>query len=258
MAALAQKTRPPAQDVYREQLAVAHAELWQVQRELKAAQDARTLAVRNWIDATRTLDGLEGNVEDPAYIDDRDEAPAALPEDESQDPDRSDIAESFISSVKIGAPADVDTLTREVRDNEAALKKARLDAETWDKTRLACAMVIPERQRAVESAKRKVKTAAAAVVQRAGAVGPLLQGLAEMERAVFERRLALMFLLQKNLLADKDVADVKAVLRSNLLPGISSSAESYEWHRDPVWVAWSEALAALEKDSAVPLPGATS
>lgn len=114
------------------------------ERELSAAQDARSVASRREYEARERLDAHRAAVADASAS--------------------NELAERFIEANAAGDDCDVLTLTRAGVDREAELRN---EIDVWSKTREACAKVVADREKDLQSAGYRVDGAARTVISEA-------------------------------------------------------------------------------------------
>jgi len=113
---------------------------------------------------------------------------------------------------------------------------------------------IGRRKEALALAEMRVRRMAAGVLRASGAAERLLQGLAELQEQVVQRRLGLRFLLEAGAIPDGEIAAVETLLDSSALPAPASRGDYYDWAKHPTMTAWTAALKALASDPDARLP----
>jgi hypothetical protein len=180
----------------------------------------------------------------------------------SDDWDAKMIAEGELSTLRTVAPemgtepllrkieqaviAGVEPSVRYFNDEEekfgARLKSALQDIEFYTRRRVAKEASIPEEERAVIQARRKVKLAALGVIRASGAAAAVASDLATLQAALIEKRVQLHFFISNDL-----VDDAAALQRLMTL-----ETKGWRWH--PAALNWSAALEALMVDADAELP----
>lgn len=229
-----QRSNRAAGTQHRQALAAAVANLKSAERDLQAAVDAKNAALERQSDAEDRLEALRNSDEQGA-----------------------DLGAVFTQSVRSGAPADLATLERPAVKRQEAIARAQHDVDIWSRTLESCRSAVPARQSAVAMAKVRAEAAAADAVRRGDAVEQILDGLEDLQRQVFERRLALHFLERRDLVAEVHKDTVRAVL-SKTMPTRAAVESRIEWEGHPVFRSWSDAFEALKRDAGAPLPIAGS
>lgn len=110
-----------------------------------------------------------------------------------------------------------------------------------------------ERERAVGTARHKVKEAALAVIRASDAVARISNDLETLQNEIIRRRFALRFLIGKDLVPEQDAAEIKRRMQTELPPNpVQPTFE--DWARHPSHVEWADVLKNLQHDPDYELP----
>ncbi len=215
---------------------------------LRAAQSALAAASDNLAAARKAAEAARENKwsAQAALQDIQDNATAAA--------DDSSLAGKFLSLIQSGDGGDVATLQRSIADTKALEDAARRDIAVWTRTSKACEQAAKLAESALATAQNRVANAAAALIRNSGAAERLMEGLEAMQAEVIRRRVALRFLVFKDLVAEAHIARTQAILSNTALPGGLGSVERIDWNSHAEHVAWKEALEALTRDPDALLP----
>jgi hypothetical protein len=224
----------PDHDPARSKLAAAIALEAGARCDLRVAEQAAGLAAERCWEAQAALDELRKTV-----------APSGS------------LASDFIASVGAGNPCGTAVLERSAVESRAKMTAAENEVAVWDETRRECEIAVREKGAAVVTAKERVEKAARMVIAGSGVVEGLLAGLEEMQAKVFNRRVALRYILFSGLngeLLEADRARIETLFKTDRLPAGFNSAYNSGWEQHPVHKKWGAALDALMTDSEAELP----
>lgn len=167
-----------------------------------------------------------------------------------------DYAADLINAVKSGSTFDPASSGNFAAQQRAKIQRATEELELWQRTAKSCDAAISQRKDAVERAENIVEAAAKAVIVSSAddAVRELMDGIDHLHAELVSRRLALRFLLTKQLISDDDATSVQGYLRLNLLPGGWGSIDYGDWEKHPTQLAWQQAMENLRRDPTTALP----
>jgi hypothetical protein len=116
-------------------------------------------------------------------------------------------------------------------------------------------VAIPERERAVGTARHRVREAALAVVRASDAVAVAMNDLEVLQNQVTEKRVALRYFISKDLVSPDDASEVRRLMKVDLPPH-PMDATFVDWSAHPAHTRWGDALERLMADADAELPSA--
>jgi hypothetical protein len=135
------------------------------------------------------------------------------------------------------------------------LKSLLLDVELYTRRRAANETAIPGKERAVGTARHKVREAALAVIRASDAVAMVMNDLEILQNQVTEKRVALRYFISKDLVSPDDAAEVKRLMKVELPPH-PMGVTYVNWSAHAAHIKWAAALERLMVDADAELPTA--
>jgi hypothetical protein len=163
------------------------------------------------------------------------------------------LFEKITRAVESGVEPSVRFDSDEEEQLGTRLKSLLQDVELYARRRAANETALPEKELAVGWARHKVKEAALAVIRASNAVAMAINDLEILQNQVTEKRVALRYFINKDLVSPDDAAEVKRLMMV-ALPPHPMGATYVNWSAHAVHIKWEDALERLMVDADAELP----
>jgi hypothetical protein len=137
----------------------------------------------------------------------------------------------------------------------ARLKGLLQDVELFARRVTSVEAALPAKEDVVSAASRKVREAALAVIRASGAVAMVMNDLEILQNQVTEKRVALCFFINKDLVPPEDAAEVKRLMKVDLPPH-PMDPTFVDWSAHAAHIRWEGTLERLMADPDAELPSA--
>jgi len=168
-------------------------------------------------------------------------------------------ATPLIEKIERAVESGVEPSIRFYNDEEeqlgTRLKSLLQDVELFARRITQNETAVPEKERAVGTARHRVKEAALAVIRASDAVAMVMNDLEILQNQVTEKRVALRYFINKDLVSPDDVVEVKRLMKVDLPPH-PMDATFVDWSAHPAHIKWEDALERLMADPDAELPSA--
>jgi hypothetical protein len=164
------------------------------------------------------------------------------------------LFEKITRAVESGVEPSIRFYNDEEEQLGTRLKSLLQDVEFYTRRITQNETAVPERERAVGTARHRVKEAALAVIRASDAVAMAMDGLEILQNQVTEKRVALRYFITKDLVSPDDAAEVKRLMKVDLPPHPMDST-FVNWSAHAAHIRWEDTLQRLMADADAELPG---
>jgi hypothetical protein len=165
------------------------------------------------------------------------------------------LFEKITRAVESGVEPSIRFYNDEEEQLGTRLKSLLQDVELYTRRGAANETAVPEKERAVGTARHKVKEAALAVIRASDAVAMVMNDLEILQNQITGKRVALRFFISKDVVSPDDAGDVKRLMMVELPPH-PTNPTFVNWNAHAAYIKWEDALERLMDDPDAELPSA--